>query len=248
MGENGAKGVEEGNRDPGGVVDFISDDSRKARLFWGRSGGKVHEESGGGGEEGWNTEEPAPFPGREGEGEKSKASEKEGGEDTDGDLAELDHKAENTGEGASFLAGKPSGVNFDHAGGTKRLKPSVRQPNEREGGESSGKGGKTKDEVDGDGANGADEERGATSDAIGEEAVNELAGAVGEGPDGEHVGDLGGGEVKLIDHPRGGKAKVVATHVVGPVEETDRNPVQPTARTKTGGIGRGGGGRAEGHT
>jgi len=43
--------------------------------------------------------------------------------------------------------------------------------------------------------------------------------------------------VKLSNHARGGETEVVATHVIGPVEESDRDPVQAASRSKTGGVG-----------
>ena len=42
--------------------------------------------------------------------------------------------------------------------------------------------------------------------------------------------------MKLSNHARGGETEVVAAHVVGPVEESDRDPVQAASRSKTGGV------------
>jgi hypothetical protein len=43
--------------------------------------------------------------------------------------------------------------------------------------------------------------------------------------------------VELGNHAWGGETEVVATHVVGPVEESDRDPVETAPRSKTGGVG-----------
>ncbi len=43
--------------------------------------------------------------------------------------------------------------------------------------------------------------------------------------------------MKLSNHARGGETEVVATHVVGPVKESDRDPVETAPGSKTGGVG-----------
>jgi hypothetical protein len=47
---------------------------------------------------------------------------------------------------------------------------------------------------------------------------------------------LGGGEVELRNHAWGGEAEVVATHVVGGVEETDGDPVPCPALSEPWGV------------
>ena len=225
MGEYRAERFQKRDGDASGVIDFISDDFREASLLGGRSGGEVHKEGGGGGEERRDTKEPAPFALRNGQSKKGKTGQDKRGEKADGNLAQLYHEAKDSGEGASFPASEPGRINFHHAGCAEGLKVAVHQPNEGEGGKGAGEGGKAENEVDGDGANGTDEEGGAAADSVGQEPVDELAGAVGERPDGQHVGDLGSGEVELGNHAWGGKTKVEAAHVVGAVEEADRDPV-----------------------
>ena len=43
--------------------------------------------------------------------------------------------------------------------------------------------------------------------------------------------------MELGNHSRGGETEVVATHVVGPVEESDRDPVETAPGSKAGGVG-----------
>ena len=229
MGEYRAERIEKGYGDASGIVNFITDDSREASLLGGGTGSEVHEEGGGSSEKRRDTKKPTPFALRNGQSKKGKTGQDKRGQKADGNLAELYHKTKDSGEGASFPASKPGRINFHHAGCAKGLKVAVHQPDEGEGGKGAREGGKAEDEVDGDGANGTDEEGGASADSVGQEPVDELAGAVGERPDGQHIGDLGGGEVELGNHAWGGKTKVVAAHVVGAVEEADRDPVQATA-------------------
>ncbi len=229
MGEYRAERIEKGYGDASGIVNFITDDSREASLLGGGTGSEVHEEGGGSSEKRRDTKKPTPFALRNGQSKKGKTGQDKRGQKADGNLAELYHKTKDSGEGASFPASKPGRINFHHAGCAKGLKVAVHQPDEGEGGKGAREGGKAEDEVDGDGANGTDEEGGASADSVGQEPVDELAGAVGERPDGQHIGDLGGGEVELGNHAWGGKTKIVAAHVVGAVEEADRDPVQATA-------------------
>jgi hypothetical protein len=63
---------------------------------------------------------------------------------------------------------------------------------------------------------------------------------VGEGPYGEHVGDLGCGEVELRNHARRSESEVVAAHVVGGVEQTDGDPVPCPALAEAWGVVRAG--------
>lgn len=229
MGEYRAERIEKGYGDASGIVNFITDDSREASLLGGGTGSEVHEEGGGSSEKRRDTKKPTPFALRNGQSKKGKTGQDKRGQKADGNLAELYHETKDSGEGASFPASKPGRINFHHAGCAKGLKVAVHQPDEGEGGKGAREGGKAEDEVDGDGANGTDEEGGASADSVGQEPVDELAGAVGERPDGQHIGDLGGGEVELGNHAWGGKTKVVAAHVVGAVEEADRDPIQATA-------------------
>ena len=228
MGEYRAERFQKRDGDASGVIDFISDDSWKASFLGGRSGGEVHKEGGGGGEERRDTKEPAPFALRNGQSKKGKTSQDKRSQKADGNLAELNHEAKDSGEGASFPASEPGRIDFDHPRCAEGLKVAVHQPDEGEGGKGAGEGGKAENEVDADRANGTDEEGGAAADSVGQESVDELAGAVGERPDGQHVGNLGSGEVELGNHAWGGKTKVVAAHVVGAVEEADGDPVQAT--------------------
>ena len=43
--------------------------------------------------------------------------------------------------------------------------------------------------------------------------------------------------MELSNHAWGGETEVVATHVIGPVEESDRDPVETAPGSKTGGVG-----------
>ena len=43
--------------------------------------------------------------------------------------------------------------------------------------------------------------------------------------------------MELSNHAWGGETEVVATHVVGPVEESDRDPVETAPGSKAGGVG-----------
>ena len=94
--EDGLKGFYERNGDPFGVVDFILNGAREARFIRRGLSGKVHKDCGNGGEEGRDTKEPAPLSGRNGESEERKAGKDEGSKEADGDLAQLDHEAENS--------------------------------------------------------------------------------------------------------------------------------------------------------
>jgi len=138
------------------------------------------------------------------------------------------------------MSGKPSRVDFNHSRATEGLKVAVEEPDEREGGEGSCQGGKAEDQIDGDGSNGTDEQREATTDAVGKKAVDQLSCPVGEGPYGEHVGDLGCGEVELRNHARRSESEVVAAHVVGGVEQTDGDPVPCPALAEAWGVVRAG--------
>ena len=226
MGEYRAERIEKGYGDASGIINFITDDSREASLLGGGTGSEVHEEGGGSSEKRRDTKKPTPFALRNGQSKKGKTGQDKRGQKADGNLAELYHEAKDSGEGASFPASKPCRINFDHSRCAEGLKVAVHQPDEGEGGKCAGEGGEAEDEVDADSANGTDEEGGASADSVGQEPVDELAGAVGERPDGQHIGDLGSGEVELGNHARGGETKVVAAHVVGAVEEADADPVQ----------------------
>lgn len=225
VGEDGAERFEKRNGDSFGVIDFVLDGSWIASFFRGLASGEKHEEGGGGGEEGGDTEEPAPFSCGNGEGKETESSENEGSEKADGDLAQLNHQAKDARKSSAFLAGEPGGVDFDHPRATERLEVAVEEPDHRKGGEGSSEGTEAKDQIDGDGADGANKERFTTADAVGEESIDQLARTISEGPDGEHVGDLRGSEVELGDHAWGGETKIVAAHVVGAVEATNGDPV-----------------------
>lgn len=43
--------------------------------------------------------------------------------------------------------------------------------------------------------------------------------------------------MELSNHARGSETEVVATHVIGPVEESDRDPVETAPGSKAGGVG-----------
>ena len=81
---------------------------------------------------------------------------------------------------------KPGRVHLDHAGRAQRLQVAVHEPDQREGGEGAGERGETENEIHHDGADRADQHGGLAADAIGQEAVHELAGAVGERPRAQH--------------------------------------------------------------
>ncbi len=116
------------------------------------------------------------------------------------------------------------------------MEVAVEEPDKGKSGEGSGEGGEAEDQIDADGADGSDQQGGPATDPIGEQAVDQLARAVGERPDGEHVGDLGCGEVELGNHPWYGKAEVVAAHVVGGVEQADGDPVPCAALAEARGV------------
>lgn len=225
VGKDGAKRFEERNGDAIRVIEFVLDGAWIAGFFRGFASGEEHEQSGSGGEEGRDTKEPAPFSCRNGQGKETESSENEGSEKADGDLAELNHEAKDSRKSSAFLAGEPSGVNFDHPRATEGLEVAVEEPDHRKGGEGSSEGTEAKDQINGDGADSADEEGFAAADAVGEESIDQLARTISEGPDGEHVGDLRGSEVELGDHTRGRETEIVAAHVVGAVKATNGDPV-----------------------
>ncbi len=167
MGKDGAERFEERNGDTIRVIEFVLDGAWIAGFFRGFASGEEHEQGGGGGEEGGDTEEPAPFSCGNGQGKETESSENEGSEKADGDLAELNHEAKDSRESSAFLAGEPSGVDFDHAGATEGLEVAVEQPDHGEGSEGSSEGTKAKEKIDGDGADGADEEGFTATDTVG---------------------------------------------------------------------------------
>ena len=91
VGKDGAERFEKRNGDTIRVIEFVFDGAWVASLFRGFAGGEEHEKSGGGGEEGRDTEEPAPFSCGNGQGKETESSENKGSEKADGDLAELNH-------------------------------------------------------------------------------------------------------------------------------------------------------------
>ena len=145
VGKDRAERFEKRNSDPLGVIEFVFDGSWIASFFRGFAGGEEHEKSGGGGEERRDTEEPAPFSCGNGEGKETESSEDEWSEKADGDLAELNHEAKDSRKSSAFLAGEPSGVDFDHAGATEGLEVAVEEPDHRKGGEGSSKGTEAKE-------------------------------------------------------------------------------------------------------
>jgi len=179
VGKDGAKRFEERNGDPIRVIEFVLDGAWIAGFFRGFASGEEHEQGGGGGEEGGNTEEPAPFPCGNGQGKETESSENEGSEKADGDLAELNHETKDSRKSSAFLAGEPSGVDFDHAGATEGLEVAVEQPDHGEGSEGSSEGPEAKEKIDGNSADSADEEGFAAADAVGEESIDQLARAIG---------------------------------------------------------------------
>ncbi len=157
VGKDGAERFEKRNGDTIRVIEFVLDGAWIAGFFRGFASGEEHEKSGGGGEEGGDTEEPAPFSCGNGQGKETESSENEGSEKADGDLAELNHEAKDSRKSSAFLAGEPSGVDFDHAGATEGLEVAVEQPDHRKGGEGSSEGTEAKEKIDGNGADGADQ-------------------------------------------------------------------------------------------
>ena len=145
VGKDGAERFEKGNGDPQGVIEIVFDRARIAGFFRGFAGGEEHEKSGGGGEEGRDTKEPAPFSCGNGQGKETESSENEGSEKADGDLAELNHEAKDSRKSSAFLAGEPSGVDFDHAGAAEGLEVAVEEPDHRKGGEGSSEGTEAKE-------------------------------------------------------------------------------------------------------
>ena len=168
VGKDGAERFEERNGDSLGVIEFVLDGAWVASFFRGFAGGEEHEKSGGGGEERRDTEEPAPFSCGNGQGKETESSENEGSEKAYGDLAELNHEAKDSRKSSAFLAGEPSGVDFDHAGATEGLEVAVEQPDHGEGSEGSSERPKAKEKIDGNGADGADQEGFTAADAVGE--------------------------------------------------------------------------------
>ena len=221
MGEDGPKRFPKRNGDPFGVVDFILNSAWEARFIRGGFCSEVHEDRRKGGKEGRNTKKPPPLSRGNSESKECKTCEDKGGKEADGNLSELNHEAENSRKSSAFLSGKPSRVDFNHSRATEGLKVAVEEPDKRKGGECSSEGGKAENQIDGDGSNGTDQEGGTSADPVGEKAVDQLSSPVSERPDGEHVGDLGGGEVELGNHAGGSKAEVVAAHIVRGVEQTD---------------------------
>ena len=185
MGKDGGERFFEGDGRAGGVVEFIFD-----RIGITGGGGflfdcEEHEEGCGHRDEGWDDEKDTPFaggddPGADGPKRDREAGEEERCEGVDRKLTQLDHDAEDTGEGAAFGAAEPRGIDFDHAGCAVGLEPAVEQRDESEGGERADEGREAEDEVTDDGADGADEHGPLSADAVGEEAVDQLAGAVSE--------------------------------------------------------------------
>ena len=145
VGKDGAKRFEERNGDTIRVIEFVLDGAWIAGFFRGFAGSEEHEKSGGGGEEGRDTKEPAPFSCGNGQGKETESSENEGSEKADGDLAELNHEAKDSRKSSAFLAGEPCGVDFDHAGATEGLEVAVEEPDHGEGGEGSSEGAEAKE-------------------------------------------------------------------------------------------------------
>ena len=115
----------------------------------------------------------------------------------DGKLAGLDHKPENAGERPAFGAVEPGGVDFDHARRAERLKIAVQQPDERKGREGPGERGEAVNEIERNRPQRADEHGRAAADAVGQQAIEQLAEAVGDRPAAENAGDLERVEMKF---------------------------------------------------
>ena len=236
MGEDGSKGFPQRNGDPFRVVDFILNCAWETCFIGGGLRGEVHEDRRKSGKEGRNTKKPTPFARGNGESKECKSCEDQGGKEADGNLTQLNHEAKNAGKSSAFLSSKPSGVDFDHSRATEGLEVAVEEPDEGKSGEGSRERGKAEDQIDSDGSNGTDEERESAANPVGEKTIDQLTRTVSEGPNSEHVGDLGGGEVELGNHSWGSKAEVVAAHVVGGVEETDGDPVPCPALAEARGV------------
>jgi len=87
-------------------------------------------------------------------------------------LAELNHEAKDSRKSSAFLASEPSSVDFNHAGATEGLEVAVEEPDHRKGGEGSSEGTEAKEKINGDGADGADEEGFTSTNAVGEESID----------------------------------------------------------------------------
>src|ERR1039458_9328252 len=98
-------------------------------------------------------------------------------------------------------------------GEPKRWKVPVDQPDQRERGERAGKRGKAVNEVDSNGPRRADDHRGASANAVTEQAVNQLPHTIGDRPPGEDLRDLRVVEMELFDHAGRGKAEVIPAEV-----------------------------------
>ena len=246
VGENGFEGMPERNGDSGRIIDFIMNGAGKTCFVRSLFDAEGHENGGARGEQRGDAEEPTPFAGGNGDTHEGEAGKDQGCKKADCDLTGLDNESVDTGERAAFPPVEPSRVDFDHAGAFG-LDDAVNEPDQREGGKIGGEAAPPKDQVDDDGSNSTDEEGEFASDAVRQKAVEKLTGAIGDRPDGENVGDLGGGEMELLHDSGYGKSEIVPTHVERGVEQAQRDPVQRPAWSETGRVGGNGQNSAERH-
>jgi hypothetical protein len=184
----------------------------------------------------WNSEQPTPIAFGNGPCANGKACKNQRGQLTDGDLAQLDHKAIDAGERSTLIAIEPCRVDLDHARGAEGLEIPVHQPNQRERGECPRKRCKAIDQINDDRAGGANQHRRASADTIRDETIDELAYPVSEGPGTQNARNLERTESVFRYHSGRGEPKIVPAHVVRGVHEPEADPIQATAGSKSPGI------------
>ena len=163
-------------------AEFVVNQAGITRLLRRFPGDQHHQHGHGGGDERRDAEQPAPFALADGPRADGEPGQDKRRQVVDGELAGLNHETENAGERSAFGAVEPGGVDFDHARRAERLEIAVQQPDERKGREGPGKRGKAVDEIERNRPHRADEHGRAAADAVGQQAVEQLAEAVGDRP------------------------------------------------------------------
>ncbi len=103
--------------------------------------------------------------------------------------------------------------------------------------------GGAEEHIHGDRSGRANEHSAFSAEAVGEQAIDDLAAGVGQGPTRQDRADVRPRESELVTYGLISKREVVTAHVEGGVQQTEKPPVQPAPRAKAGRIGESGGSR-----
>jgi hypothetical protein len=146
----------------------------------------------------------------------------------------VDHEAEDAGEAPALLRVEPRGVDLHHARSAEGLEVTVDATDGDEEAEQTREGGGAEREVHHHGAGRADQHRALAAQAIGEQAVDDLAARIREERGRDDRAHVALAEAELLAHRLVGERQVVPAHVERGVEQPEECPVLSAAPAEAG--------------